>query len=247
MTVNSVAIARQISEGAFNVVQWSDAFVTRGDDYEISHSGSGRIYSTCQENEAVKGDIRNGPEGVFTVDIPPFSSRTFGHCMRLQDAPLNLQLVSWQTNETGSDLETLVVSTGPQFPKNARRLRALFRAKVYDMSYDAGILELKARSGSPLQDILSTSDFTDYVSYRFGFRDDIPQDERYERLLEPLLAQSLNVQGEQSLASFSLPDDRVRLCVYAPMPDGFYLKNDLFGKQAGYVLYCVDLMRSTGG
>ena len=37
------------------------------------------------------------------------------------------------------------------------------------------------------------------------------------------------------------PDDRVRLLVYAPMPEELFVEDEVFGTQRGYVLYSLDV------
>src|SRR5207248_2104431 len=58
--VHSVAVARQQPGGStLDVSQWSNAFVVEGGDYHLEHAGTSRVYSSCQDQERVNGEIRN--------------------------------------------------------------------------------------------------------------------------------------------------------------------------------------------
>ena len=248
--VHSVAIARPLSGGAYDVIQWSNAFVTRGDKYRITHDGTGRLYSTCDQAEAVSGIIDNGLEGVFVADIPPYSSRTFAHRVKIKARPIQLKVETWQA---GENLEQLVVSVAGNFPNSPIKVDAMYRDQMYIMTVrpDSAqpakqVLKLVSPSG-PISTNLRIDQYNAYQSRLNPWQaeDTRAAEQRFRELLNPLLLASLQVTTQKELEKFALPDDRVRLFVYAKMPDNFFARSqpDRFGKQDGYVLYCLDVFK----
>ena len=103
--VNSLAVARQLPGGAWDVTSWSNVFVINGTDYEIVHGGSQRLYSTAQTFEAVNGVIRNGNPGRFDVDIPPFSSQPFVGRLKVNGDRKLLNVLEFSAEPTLKKLE----------------------------------------------------------------------------------------------------------------------------------------------
>ncbi|MGH7128721.1 MAG: hypothetical protein ACREIV_09130, partial [Planctomycetaceae bacterium] len=242
--VHSLAIAQSLPAGAWDVHAWSNAFVTDGDMYTITHGGSGRLYSTAQSEEAVKGEIR-GTTGEFIVDVPPFSSRSFTHRIKLKSRPFAVTAADWAADER---LKQLTVETGPAFPQPAlgTQVFALYRDRLYEMKRENGRLVKRAGNGFTVAQYLGTIDFNQFQYYGpFGQweQEDETETQRYRKMHKPLIARSLNLNNLKSEEEFELPADRVRLIVFAPMPENFHIQNDQFGRQSGHVLYLIDVVR----
>lgn len=238
-TIRSVAYARQLDGGYFDVMQWSDATVTYGDMYSLEHSGSGRVYATCEDRESVNGTIRNGVAGNMNVDIPPFSSRTFGHRKKMALGAIDVSVA--EILETGTRLQTLTFRVGQSFPPECSQIYAVRRDRLYEMDQQGAMLTIK-RSAGYVSSIFTTSGLDQYQFY-FDPTFDEYQDpeEAFKTLCEPVIARSLQLYGRKDVERFTLPADRVRVFVYAPMDAAFFAKTDRFDKQLGYVLYCVDV------
>lgn len=285
-SVHAVAIARVMGDGRCDVSQWSNAFVVDGGDYELAHAGTGRIYSTCQDQEAVRREITNGPEAGFLADMPPFSSRTFGHRVLLQriptggasvppveeapaDAPADeaapapLRVTEWRTQlvtrppETmvGADnvartlrarpepvIEHVTLVKGADFPVEYQDVHAIFGRRVYSVTESAGRFELKSESevGTLLSFLRpeqhALMDYFEDWSNLEGTPDEI-----FHGLYRPLLARACGVNSLRDARKFALPANRLRLVVYSPMPPEFFVKNERFSGQRGFVLYCFDV------
>ena len=65
--------------------------------------------------------------------------------------------------------------------------------------------------------------------------------EDYQSMCMPLIVRSLEIANDEELATFSLPEDRVRVFVYAPLPEELRTLGNDFAGQSGYVLYTVDV------
>jgi hypothetical protein len=266
--VHSVALARQITPGIFDVTQWSSAFVVDGGDYSITHEGSSRIYSSCQDEEKVLGEIRNGPDAHFLADMPPFSSRAFSHRAQVQAEPIEVEvehLAGVQGTLTepprilnaakavsprpDRNLLSLTLRKGKNFPREYRKLSVLYGRRLYNLRDGEGSLELGTEIGQ-LTNLMHLDNYNEFGSLVvkpwngtvWPMREREPtQKEIFEAMMYPILARHLEILDGESLESFLLPGDRAKLLIYADLPEALFLKDSRFSPQTGRVLYVVDL------
>jgi len=259
--VNSVAIARSLPDGRLDVTQWSDAFVVDGGDYGFTHRGSGRVYSTCQDEEPVRGEATSGAEARLLADMPPYSSRTFGHRVVLQapGVPATIESLQFKMERTPQPtdlrdlsaaavpslpepvLTELTIAKGPGFPEAYHQMYVVYGRNIYSIGEEQGRLEMRSEIGS-LPMFLQLNDKNTFDPYFNPWleKDGTPQ-ELFEGLAKPLVARALDIGNSRDARNFKMPDDRVRLIVYAPMPEEFFVSDPRFGTQRGYVLYVYDL------
>jgi hypothetical protein len=284
-TVHSIAVARLYGDGLYDVTQWSNAFVVGGGDYDFSHRGSGRMYSSCQDDEPVRGEIRSGQDARFTADMPPYSARTFGHRMVLDAAELltsrrrtsarlpvpeqlpaelrtvPVTVVAWETEHsmrqetvTLRDMSVATLAARPErvltqlrlvrqphFPAEYRQVHVLFGRRVYSLSETTEGFELKSEIGS-LVTFLRVDEQNQFTRFfdQWSELEGTP-DELFEAIHPALVARACDVASHRDALKFALPDDRLRLLVYAPMPPAYFVQDDRFGAQRGHVLYCFEI------
>ncbi|MBI5759913.1 MAG: hypothetical protein HZA46_15450 [Planctomycetales bacterium] len=241
-TVNAVAIAQDIGDGTWDVSQWSNAFVTRGDYFKLEHQGGGVLYSPCQQMEAVNGVIHNGTNGEFQVDIPPYSARNFAHRVKLKDDGWRYKLVEWDRSDDGQLTKLVLDPPGP-LPDKLMPMHVLHRRGFQSLTVSSGRFELAGQHGD-LAGFLRVGQNQQYQYQQRGFpfaTDERTPEQRYTQMTNPLIARSLSLGKTKDLAAFSLPDDRVRIFTYAPMPAGFATKGEWFGKQQGHVMFVQDV------
>jgi hypothetical protein len=253
--VNSVAVARQLPDGALDVTAWSNVFVINGGDYAISRAGTGSLYSTAQSFEAVNGVIRNGAQGVFYVDIPPYSSQPFLHRMKLKNDRFEIKVNDFSTapltSKSDTGLTKLALVTDSHFPRPATRdfVHALYRDQVYEMTWADGRLELHRPRAESLSQFLGSIRPEDLSPYSRGYgspRPSNPQADptpRFETLHRPLIAWSLGLRRRSEIPKFVLPDDRVRLFVWGELPEGMRVNEPRMRSQQGRMLYVVDVFK----
>jgi len=224
--INSLAIVRHLPDGALDVSGWSNLFATDGADYMIDHTGAGKIYSTCQEVEAVNGLINTGVQGQFVVDIPPFSSRSFAYRARV-DAPesdveenmptVDFDVVEW---DVGDHTSRIVLSAESDVVTTVKphAIRALYRDSIYAGKWADGKLVIDLRGAQPLQAFFSRIENRYEGQYGFMNADDgKSREQRYESLQTLMIARSLNVNTPSDLDALSPSSDMLRLFIYAPM------------------------------
>jgi hypothetical protein len=107
----TVGYARHLGKDAYDVTQWINAFVTKGDTYSITHSADYSLYVTGQDEESVRGVSKAGKEGSLTVDIPVFSRRPFIHRARMHGPATAPIIREWRKEEDTNEFQ-LEVSLG---------------------------------------------------------------------------------------------------------------------------------------
>jgi hypothetical protein len=245
--VNTLAVARQLSGGMWDVTSWSNVFVISGADYEIVHGGSARLYSTAQTVEAVNGTIRNGNPGRFDVDIPPFSSQPFIARMKV-NGDRNLLTVR-EFSAKDNALKKLVIEPANSFPRPADPAFAyvLSGTRLWPMDWSHGRLELSEADSVSLTDFFGSVSWESLSPFSIGngrFVGNASQDQRpppFDDLLRPLMAWSLDLQKFGDISTFHFPDDTLRLFVWSELPDKFKVDNKLMGSQQGRTLFLIDV------
>ena len=237
--VRSVALARQLEDGLYDVTQWSCLGAVNGDLYGIEHNGSGRLYSSCQDMEKVNGAVQLA-EGRFDVDLPPASTRTLMHRMRIAGPSLQLAVRSLQVDERG--LSQFSASIAPEI--KPRVAYAWYRDQIYELSPAGNALSIRDR-GRP--GITFLNSFEDYwaANGRWRNSDDVrDRMQIFQGLARSLIGNSFRLQSRVHPEDVSLPDNMVRVFVYAPAPTAFNVQGDRFPDQIGFVMYVVDLPAS---
>ena len=244
--VYSTALVRPLKDGSWDVNCWSDAFVTTGGTYQIRHAGQGLLYSTCQNQEAVRGVIRNGSDGGFVVDIPPYSSREFAHRTRVPAAPLPVRMVS--ATPTIDGLSSLEVEIGNSFP-GAKTFHAISGSHIYLLSRDGSRLKLQTDLGTVPAVLGLSDDAQNYAMPNMLMTydgDDHTQEQRFADLGVRMLVQAARVGTRREARRQVLPPGMVRLCVYADLPPELAPRPDSgMARNLGRAMYVVDVSLSS--
>ncbi|MEX2285983.1 MAG: hypothetical protein WD648_02765, partial [Planctomycetaceae bacterium] len=249
-TLHTVIFARPLADGSLDVTGWTNAFVTDGDDYAITYDGSGKLFSTAQELERVNGDITSGTGGRFVVDIPPYSNRSFTYRARVPGnfAPTVKEFAA------GEKLQRLTVDLGDTlFVQQNPQALALYKDIVYSGTFNNGRIEVYETGSMTMTELVNRSKQSGFgggynpMFYGMG-GEEKPVEARYQDLFWPLVVRSFHNRQYSKLIEFALPADRVRLFVYARMPDSLRTRLSLLddpdvplGKQSGAVLYVFDV------
>lgn len=245
--VNAVAVAQRIDENRWDVMQWSNAFVTQGDSYQVVHSGRGVAYATGQQSEPVNGVIakRRREDGyverIFQVDIPPFSSRPFVHRQSLVLPGLTARVTELQISD---QIDSLRVQVSEDFPIGPDHLCYVVHGNtVYAMSPGTEPQELvrTSRLGTVGQ-FIKPETLTSWAGVDIWYdRDESTPEESYEAMLHTAFGHLFGLMEKTDFVSARIPPDRVRLLVYTRMPEQMFVVGNELTNQRGYVLYSQDL------
>ena len=268
--VHSLAVARQQPGGTLDVTQWSNAFVVAGGNYSLAHAGTGRIYSSCTDQEMVRGEIRNGADAHLLADMPPFSSRPFSHRALVAGAPVNVEVEEWSTRQdqtpvavTARNLSKAVVARPDRvlasfklrkvsnFPADAVEVYVLHGRSLYRLKENGDRLELGANLGA-LGSLLQPDRYSEFGvafdpwatlrSKKAGIWREPTLQETFEGMFYVLLTRSLELVDQDEVDKFILPPDRARLLIYAPLPESLFVTDPRFNRQNGFVMYCLDVL-----
>ncbi|MDB5344917.1 MAG: hypothetical protein JWP89_3294 [Schlesneria sp.] len=241
--VHSVAIAKALPDGGLDVAAWSNVFVTNGAYYTIKHNGRGALYSTCNESEQVNGEINNGADGSFRVDIPPFSNREFATRIKLPAGSPKIKVDSFKLTE--ARLAELELSIDGVKQEDTQFVNALFGDRFYTLHWQNGKLKLAGDAGDAAS-MLKVQNMQNWSRNQYGYGYDYQREgqtvkDRFNLMYTPLLSRSLNVARESEARQVRLPPDLVRVFLYAKMPAEFAVQSTSLGGHNGEVLYCVDV------
>ena len=236
MVIRSLSIANEMPDGQMDLTSWSEAAVTIGGYFSFQHSGEGTLFSTASSTERVNAEIVNSVNAQLDVDIPPYSSRTFIYQTQVDQKPLDIRLDGLLA-EAGR-LQALNLTTGDNFPDDVAQVVVLYNKSFYRMVEEkTGGYRLVRSIGT-----LSSMAYT-VATDRFGIYFD-PEFDKYKEAdkalrsaFRPLICRQLGLQSVSDDEATPLPQDRVRVFVYAKMPQEFLPQSDDFDHKLGYVLY----------
>lgn len=239
-TVNAVAIVQPLPNGTLDVAQWSNAFVKSGAIYTIKHHGAGTLYSTCQDDEAVRKWIENGNQAVFEVDIPPFSSRAFAHRMKVAGTLPPVTVADYSRGDSG--LSKLTLSVDASFPQTDE-MYLLYGNRFYSVSRRGNEIHQRSSIGTVPAFLRLDQNQNYYPGMGMGMygNDGETSEDLYRSMVSTLITRSLNLRTQTDAEAVRWSPGRVRLMYVAPLLPELALDNPRFKKQSGKALYCVDL------
>ena len=247
-SLHSVAIARAEDDTHSSLLELTTLFVTAGNTYSITDKDHQTLFASGASEESVEARISSGNTAGFVSRIPPYSSQAVRSRRRIEIDNWNLAVTS--LSQQGEELKDLTIAFGEKFPNDPlveslvihgrhlhytkidrpRRQLSLISRRELLRSYCA-----KAHSfmgGAPL---LET-----YEEVELEPKD--PVEACFKRMLPNLVRRSLVDDFIHDVGKFRLPDDRIRLLVYAPMPENQYLRVDADVRRTGRILYVRDLL-----
>ena len=131
------------------------------------------------------------------------------------------------------------------------QLHALFGRKLYRLKETADGLELTSDTAT-LSAAIRLSDYDEFHSLvnprgywqRQPFQPPEPDptmNDVFRAMYYPLLARDLGLNDQFDVEQYSMPPDRTRLLIYAPLPASMHVQDARFVKQDGFVLYSLDV------
>lgn len=246
-TINSLLVARPLSDNQLDLTCWMNCFVTGGGDYKFSAEGEGAIYTTTQFTERVRGGIFNGIDGYFISDIPPFSSRRVMYRVKAPypTPQITVQEYEFEKNTENVILKKLILKTRTPLPPGIEKRKLIFGKYAYDLvpaaENDSTTLTLDKK-----RELLSTwnkyldTDLLQGARFRTASSD---QDEIriYDGLYLHLIMKELNLLSEFRLQQYQGNHSRLQLFLYSEIPEELKIKTDVQGMQQGRVLFAYDL------
>jgi len=260
-STTSVATARQLPDGRWDVEQWNSLFVTSGGDYAIRAAGSFPIVSTVENLEHVSGMLRNGRDGQFAVDMPPFTYRTFASRAEVPLGEFRAKVVNAEFADSemlpGDDasergegealkrLKSLTIETEGILASEIRSAMILHGNSMYRVNVEA----LQAGTGN----IIDESGLRLAVEFnlsrqfqRFARNRMATPDDMLDQFSKWMIARDLQLRRRADIAALRLPAGEARLYVHADLPADLVCQNAAdrearFGSHKGRIVYRIDL------
>ena len=237
-STHSLTIAKPLPDGFWDIQQVNSVFVTNGATYSIKPPGDVAAFSAAQQGESVKGTIENGRNPRFTVDIPPFTFRSFLVRSKVKMPELQFRVKSAAVRSR-SLKSVALIRTGT------------LPAKIYsaillhdDDVYEVNLAALQSRGNILARQSRST------IRSLFALnlnRSSSTEMQTYRNLRNLLMAQNAGMFRNQDGRQYKIPKGQAKLLIYARLPAALNTlqKTDVgqksLGKQAGRVLYTFDL------
>jgi hypothetical protein len=269
--VDSLLLAERIEAGRYRVSGWTNVFVTTGGDYELRHQGSGRLYSSGQSTEGMRGMIRAGAEAALVADMPPFSSRTLlsrveavGPDMSARIQRLKIgsaqstryefksdRIVNKQTEMRPvlDDLELQLTTSDSGMKPLAAWV--VFDQAMYVLSLSApqeagaGAIARRQQSGQSLPEFFRVEDgfMGGFTNFgAYGYPVETDRKMVYLEGLPKLMQRALEFQTTRDVLESELPSDRIRVFVETEVPGQFWLQGERLPRQQGRCLFCFDVL-----
>jgi len=240
----SIATAYQLSDGVYDVTQWTCAASRDGDIYEFTNGGSGRLYTSCQELEPVNGVVRL-QDGRFDVDLPPASTCNVLQRSRIAGPSLGVKVETLRATTTS--LQQFAVQFAPGVFDRSMLVCAVYRDGIYRMTTETNGARLVEQRQDlsyfinqigtvPWQDTTRTVDI-----WGNDLDSKISNIESFQCLMRQTVGTTLNLPETAGAADVRLDPSIVRLLIYRPLTKELQFSGDKFPDQQGYVLYVVDL------
>ncbi len=246
-SLHSLAIARAEDDTHSSLLQLTTLFVTEGNTYSVNDKDRQTLLASGASEESVDAQITSGNSASFMSRIPPYSSQAIRSRRRIETDDWNLAVTS--LNQQGDELKELTIAFGKKFPNDPLvECLVIHGRNLHHTQVDRTHMQLKLTSGRQLL----RSYCTPADSYTIGpsmlqtiaepeQEPKDPVEASFKRMLPDLVRRSLVDDFVQDAAKFRLPEDRIRLLVYAPMTDNQHLGVDAEIRRVGRILYVRDL------
>lgn len=245
----TLTYARQLPDGALDVMQWSNVFTNVSERAQIGHAGGLNLYANGPTAEEVPGVISSAEGGRLEVDIPLYASRPVLHRGFLPEYRPIIGAV--RRLSLGQSL-ALDLEAGPGMPSKVYDAFMVVEGQLYQLPYaGAGDLTVEVQGSSRLDPGNALYNNQIYRWARFGYAYDSEEDplseswvrQRYGAFNQALIARAL--ERERDFVAPPRPDRRrvFDLFLYGPPPEGAAIQ-PASRAEVGAALYHIRLLET---
>jgi hypothetical protein len=228
-SLHTVAVARAEDATHWSSLEYRTLFVTSGDLYTIDDKDRQTLLTSGAADERVDAVMTSGNSASFVARVPPFSSQSMIFRRRLTMDDWNLMITNVEQN--GSELTALTLSFNEKFPLNkenqyfvvhGKRIHTLRADDVSKQLRFSGSASLLTTFCAPVQEF--EDGFTGILTPGGAMRPDYPDEpkdpiaEWFQKSLLKLVARSAADDFYADINRFELPEGRVRVLIYTPVP-----------------------------
>jgi hypothetical protein len=236
--VHSIAYARPVSPGVFDVARWGNIFVTSGDDYELSYGTAGGYFSAASGYGVVGSRVQNGKDGKLAIAIPLFSSKSFVHRGRLPGPEAKVHLKSSQL--LGNREELVVGVEG----LDVRAVWMLHRDGLIAMGAHGGDWRVEAPPSRWQKRTVDMSEWQ-WNQANMGQSETAPETLSRE-VVSGIIGRAFGAVPSHQIALLTDPDpNRFDVFVLAPSPATFAHTSTDLGEAVGFTFFHYQLYRDS--
>jgi hypothetical protein len=249
--ISYLSYVQPLDANRSDLTQWVNAFSTKGKTVDFTHSGTHRVFSTCEELEAVPGKIINGVKGLFEVEMPIFSPRSF-LVRTVVDGP---DLACSAEGDVTTGIDTVRFRVGTDLPQEIQFARLVYRGRVYFLKREDTFLVIDAAKADCSTQQLIDPDMRKRISQlgradAFAIRRVKKQNkglnlgQKHEPVFYMVMERVLGANKifHQQVEVSGLPADLARLFILTQSPGEFNLRSSSFKEQYGMMILHQDIL-----
>jgi len=135
--ITTFTYAKDLGDGRYALTQWSSIFVVDGDNYKLQHKGELDYYSSCQVYEKIYGEIVNGKNGFYQLDIPMFTQTSVLHKGVMNGEVMRFGLQKSKGIKFGFVIKLAKGMDDKRFKDKNALFMMIYKGYVYALQYDA--------------------------------------------------------------------------------------------------------------
>lgn len=256
-SLHTLAVARAEDATHWSSLEYRTLFVTSGDLYTLDDKDRQTLLASGAADERADVVMTAGNSASMIARVPPFSSQSMILRRRIMLDDWNLAITN--VEQSGSELTTLTLSFGEKFPLHEENEYFVVHGKrICTLKADEAKKQLTYAGGG----LLLTTFCAPVKEFNNGFPTaltaggmvgpdgeevlDDPVAECFRKSLLKLVSRSAADDFYADLKRFELPEGRVRILVYAPIPAAQDMTVSADVKREGRILYVRDFPMQMG-
>lgn len=255
-SLHTLAVARAEDATHWSSLEYRTLFVTSGDLYTLDDKDRQTLLASGAADERVDAVMTSGNSASFVARIPPFSSQSMIFRRRLTMDDWNLTIAN--VEQSGPELTALTLSFNEKFPLHKDNKYFVIHGKrIHTLKADDATKQLTYAGSASLLTTFCTpvQEFDDGIRIVTPGRTGGPVDpdeandpvaECFQKSLLKLVARSAADDFYADLKRFELPEGRVRILIYAPVPTTQDMTVSADVKREGRILYVRDFPMQIG-
>ncbi len=256
-SLHTLAVARAEDATHWSSLEYRTLFVTSGDLYTLDDKDRQTMLASGAADERADALMTAGNSASVVARVPPFSSQSMIFRRRLTHDDWNLAITN--VEQSGSELTALTLSFNEKFPlQKDNKYFVIHGKRIHTLKADDAKKQLTyAGGGSPLMSFCSpVQEFDNSFPMVVTTRGivgpdgnevlDDPVAECFSKSMLKLIARSAADDFYADLKRFELPEGRVRILIYAPIPAAQEMTVSADVKREGRILYVRDFPMQIG-
>lgn len=256
-SLHTLAVARAEDATHWSSLEYRTLFVTSGDLYTLDDKDRQTLLASGAADERADALMTAGNSASVVARVPPFSSQSMIFRRRLTLDDWNLTITD--VEQSGAELTSLTLSFNDKFPlQKDNRYFVIHSRRIYSLTANDAKRQLTFAGGGSLL----TTFCTPAQEFENGFPKPLTAggiigpdgmvaadnlvEECFRKSLLKLVARSAADDFYADLKRFELPEGRVRILFYAPIPATQDITVSADVKREGRILYVRDFPMQIG-